>query len=154
MPRKLAGDDHVAAVAQQQHQPENDAERELDPAVAHRRPAVLASDSVTMTEVVRQTSSASAQAGEIGRDSPPRRTGRPASGRLIGTTGRDARIFTIPGPTRSSFNGCAGHSRRHFLVQLIQGSQHNELYPLADSLPRLIGHPVFPTLMGIDWHLG
>ena len=28
-----------------------------------------------------------------------------------------------------------------------QGSQHNELYPLADSLPKLIGHPVFSTLM-------
>jgi len=31
-----------------------------------------------------------------------------------------------------------------------QGSQHNELYQLADSLPRLIGRVVLLTLMGID----
>ena len=31
-----------------------------------------------------------------------------------------------------------------------QAPQHNELYPLADSLPRLIGRPAFSTLMGID----
>jgi hypothetical protein len=30
-----------------------------------------------------------------------------------------------------------------------QGPQHNELYPLADSLPRLIGQPAFSTLMGL-----
>ena len=33
MPRQLAGNDHVTAVAQQQHEQEDDAEREFDPAV-------------------------------------------------------------------------------------------------------------------------